>query len=123
MKLSFGDLPDRVSAGTVAETTVSIVDDDVPEVTVTLDRDGAAVLESDDPATTGVADDRVTITVTLSADPERSVTIPILRDELDGASAADYSGVPQSVVFAPGQPRSRSPSWRLTTSSTTTTSR
>ena len=40
--------------------------------------------------------------VTLSADPERSVTVPLTATNQDGASSADYSGVPESVNFASG---------------------
>ena len=40
--------------------------------------------------------------VTLSADPERTVTIPITKANQDGASSADYSGVPSSVTFDSG---------------------
>ena len=41
----------------------------------------------------------VTVKVTLNADPERTVTIPITTTDQDGASSADYSGVPASVTF------------------------
>ena len=44
--------------------------------------------------------DSVTVTVTLSAAPERSVVIPLTTTELDGASNADYSGVPAELTFA-----------------------
>ena len=44
----------------------------------------------------------VTVTVTLSDDPERTVTIPITRMDQDGASSGDYSGVPDDVVFSSG---------------------
>ena len=44
------------------------------------------------------------VTVTLSADPERTVTIPIVTMEQDGASSDDYSGVPDSVTFNAGGP-------------------
>ena len=37
--------------------------------------------------------------VTLNANPERTVTIPITTTDQDGASSADYSGVPASVTF------------------------
>ena len=42
------------------------------------------------------------VTVTLSADPERTVTIPIAAMD-QGASAGDYSVVPTSVTFASGE--------------------
>ena len=44
----------------------------------------------------------VTVKVTLNADPERTVTIPITTTDQDGASSADYSGVPANVTFVPG---------------------
>ena len=44
------------------------------------------------------------VTVTLSADPERTVTIPIVTMGQDGASSVDYSGVPDSVTFNAGGP-------------------
>ena len=40
-----------------------------------------------------------TVTVTLSEYPERMVVIPIETTDQDGATQADYSGVPQSVTF------------------------
>ena len=40
--------------------------------------------------------------MTLSADPERAVIIPLTATNQDGASDADYSGVPASVTFSSG---------------------
>ena len=37
VRVSFGTLPDQVSAGTYSGTTVSITDDDVPSVTVSFE--------------------------------------------------------------------------------------
>ena len=45
----------------------------------------------------------VTVTVTLNADPERTVTIPITKANQVGASDNDYSGVPANVEFASGR--------------------
>ena len=42
------------------------------------------------------------IALRLSADPERELTIPLLRTHHGGASVADYSGVPDMVMFGPG---------------------
>ena len=42
------------------------------------------------------------VTVTLSEDPERTVTIPISTTNQDGASNGDYSGVPANLTFVPG---------------------
>ena len=101
VRLSFGTPPDRVSAGTRDETTVSITDDDDPEVTVMFGQATYTVDESDDTSTTGVEENKVEVTLTLSADPERTVVIPIETAELDGATGADYS-VPSSVTFNAG---------------------
>ena len=102
VKLNFGTLPTQVSEGSTKEPVVSINDDDVPQVTVNFENATYSVSESDDADTTDVAENSVTIKVRLSADPERTVTIPITKTEQDGASSADYSGVPASVVFNSG---------------------
>ena len=44
-----------------------------------------------------------TVTVLLSADPERTLVIPLTVRNGKGASDADYSGVPNQVTFASGQ--------------------
>ena len=90
--LAFGTLPNRVTAGSVATSTVSITDNDDPAVTASFGSASYTASEGGD----------VTVTVTLSADPEREVTIPVTATPEDGATAADYSGVPASVVFAIG---------------------
>ena len=41
----------------------------------------------------------VSVKVSLNADPERTVTIPITKTNHGGGSAADYSGVPGTVAF------------------------
>ena len=103
VKLAFGTMPHSgVSAVTPTETTVSITDDDDPEVTVMFGPATYTVDESDDTSTTGVTENTVEMTLTLSADPERTVVIPIETTELDGATGADYS-VPSSVTFNAGE--------------------
>ena len=79
------------AAGATAATTVSITDDD-PQVTVSF---GAATYTAEEGGT-------ATVTVTLSADPERTVEVPITTTNQGGASSADYSGVPASVTFDAG---------------------
>ena len=44
----------------------------------------------------------VTVKVVMSADPERTVTIPLTETPLGGATSTDYSGVPASVEFNSG---------------------
>ena len=90
VKLGFGNsLPTGVSAGTTNEATISITDDDVPSVTVSFEQGSYTVAEGSS----------VTVKVKLDADPERTVTIPLTKANQDGASSADYSGVPANVVF------------------------
>ena len=92
--LEFGTMPDaRVSAGAIGEATVSITDDDDPFVTVMYDQSSYTVAEGE----------TQTVTITLSADPERTIIIPIEKADQGGASSADYSGVPSSVTFNAGE--------------------
>ncbi len=92
MKLGFGALPTGVSEGTTKEATVSITDDDVPTVTANFEQ---ATYTVDEGST-------VTVKVTLNAEPERTVTIPITKANQGGASDNDYSGVPANVTFNSG---------------------
>ena len=102
VRLSFGTLPAGVNPGTPSETVVSITDDDVPTVTVSFEQGMYTVAESDDTSTTDTEEHKATIRVVLSADPERTVTVPITRTNQGGATSADYSGVPAGVVFDSG---------------------
>ena len=86
--LGFGTLPARVTAGSPDETTISIT-----EVEVSFGAASHTVAEGDD----------VTITVELGVALERSVTVPITATNQDGATSADYSGVPASVTFDSGE--------------------
>ena len=92
VKLGLGTLPTGVSAGSTDESTVSITDDDVPSVTVSFENASYTVAEGSS----------VTVKVKLDADPERTVTIPLTKADQGGATSADYSGVPASVVFDSG---------------------
>ena len=96
LTLSFGTpLPDGVSTDTPASATVNLEDDDggAPvEVTASFGQASYSVAEGGS----------VTVTVTLSADPERTVTIPITKANQDDASNSDYSGVPADVTFNNG---------------------
>ena len=93
VKLAFrSNLPAGVSEGNIDETLVSITGDDVPSVTVSFEQDPYTVAEGNS----------VAIKATLNADPERSVTIPLTKTGQGGATTADYSGLPQNVVFNSG---------------------
>ena len=93
VKLGFGAMPAGVTSGDTAESTVSITDDDKPaSVTVNFDKDSYTVAEGG----------TVTVKVTLSDDPEMTVTVPLTATEQDGATTADYSNVPASLTFESG---------------------
>ena len=55
------------------------------------------------PTPRDVQENQVTVKVKLSADPERTVTIPINKAEQSGASDQDYSGVPENLTFNSGE--------------------
>ena len=78
--------------GETLAVTGTITDDDDPQVTASFGQSAYTVAEG---AT-------VEVTVSLSGDPEREVTILVDKTE-DGASPDDYSGVPGSLSFAPGE--------------------
>ena len=101
VRLGFVNLPTGVTVGSPDETTVSIMDNDHPQVTVSFASASYTVAESDDSSTTNIAENEVSVTVKLSADPERTITIPITATGQGGATASDYS-VPSSVVFNSG---------------------
>ena len=81
-----------MTAGTTTETTVSITDDDDPQVTVSFGAGGYTVPEGGTQS----------VTVELSADPERTVVIPLVATGEGGADAADYT-VPTGVTFDSGE--------------------
>ena len=101
--LRFGLLPTGIVAGTNSQAIVSITDGDVPVVTVSFEQSSYTVAESDDPDTPGVEESKVTVQVSLSADPERTVTIPLTETLMNEISDGDYDGVPTDVEFAAGQ--------------------
>ena len=107
--IGFGTLPTGVTAGTIDETTVNITDDDDPMVMVSFEKDSYTVAESDDPDTMDVEEHKVTVTVLLRPDPERTVEVPLMASGQDGATdpdgptdPADYR-IPDSVTFGPGE--------------------
>ena len=95
--LSFLNDPNgRVSTGNGPNSaTVALADNDGAErVTVSF---GAATYT----ATEGGSD--ATVSVELDAAPGRSVTIPLTKADIGGATQADYSGIPGSVTFGANQ--------------------
>ena len=92
--LGFSALPDGITAttGEASQATVTITDDDDPQVTVMFGADSYTVPEGGTQA----------VTITLSADPERTVVIPLTATDQGSASSADYT-VPTSVTFDAGE--------------------
>ena len=95
--LAFGTLPQRVSEGTQTSATVSIGDNDDPNVSVQFASSVYSVTEGE----------TVDVQVTLSADPERTVTIPLTIDQRTSAGTGDYSLSQTSVTFASGETSKR----------------
>ena len=94
VKVGLGNtLPAGMFAGSANETVFSITDDDVPSVTVSFGQAGYSVLEGTP----------VTITIRLSADPERTVIVPLTAANRGGATSDDYSGVPANLTFNSGE--------------------
>ena len=73
-----------------ATATGTIDDDDVPVVEVSFAQASYTVAEGS----------TVTVTVALSAAPERTVEVPLRVANQGDTTAADYAGVPASVTFA-----------------------
>ena len=96
VRLGFGSsLPDRVGIYILGSTAVvSILDNDVPQVRVSFERTHYTATEG------GTA---ATVKVKLDTDPERTVTIPLTTTNRDGATAADYTGVPSNLTFNTGE--------------------
>ena len=80
------------SSASASSVTVTITDDEVP-VTVSFGQANYTVADGCDP---------VSVTVTLSADPERTVVIPLTHTPQGSTTSADYSGVPANVTFSTG---------------------
>ena len=76
----------------VSSGTVTIADDDDPAVTASFKQASYSVAEGS----------TVEITVTLSADPEREVTVLLTHVPQGDTGSGDYSGVPGSLVFQDG---------------------
>ena len=82
IQLGFGDLPAQVMPGAVATTTVSLVDNDTPSAPAVTVAFGSATYTATEGAASGV-----TVTVSLSADPQRGGD-----DPTDGHAAGRSGG-------------------------------
>ena len=95
--IAFGTLPTGVSAGSTASTTVRLADDDGPALTAVTVRFDAATYTATEGGTAA------TVGLTLSADPLRTVTIPLSVTAAGGAVEADYELSEDAVTFVAGQ--------------------
>ena len=93
LTLSFGEENHIRPGGANESATITLTDNDHPEVEVEFGASAYTVAEGASQS----------ITVTLNADLERTLIIPIEATGQDGATAADHSGVPSSVTFNDGE--------------------
>ena len=80
-------------AGLTADLPVTVADDAPDTVAVSFGAAAYSVTE----------DDEVEVTVSLDADPERTVVILLTASNEGGASGSDYSGVPANITFESGE--------------------
>ena len=93
VRLGFTMLPALVNAGNPNQATASITDNDHPQVSFSFGTASYTAAEGGSAA----------VKVVLSADRERTVEVPITTTDMDGATAADYSGVPEKATFQSGE--------------------
>ena len=91
VQLEFGTLPESVTPDAQAGATIAIADDDFPSVMVSF---GAAMSSATEDGASA------TVRVNVTPAPERALTIPLTVQYEGGATAADFSGVPEAVEFA-----------------------
>ena len=94
VKIGFGTLPVGMTATSPTSIEVALVDNDDPQVTVSFEKDSYTAREGSD---------AVTVTVKLSADPEREVMVPLSVTRGGGAIPADYEVSPMELTFGDGQ--------------------
>ena len=95
VKLTFGTLPAGGTAGATGTATVSILQADAssPSIQVLFSSPSYSATEGGDDAQ---------VTVLLSSPPQSTVNIPLTAEGGDGATEDDWSGVPASLTFSPG---------------------
>ena len=93
VRLTFGALPARVSAGTVATNTVSITDDDTVENDVpTLSVGSASAAEGDG---------HVVFEVTISTASDATTTVDYAISDVTATAGHDYTAASSTLVFPP----------------------
>ena len=93
VKLGFGELPDIVLAGEPGVATVILEDKGLVELKVSFGQAEYQIREGQ----------QADIEVTVSPAADRRVEVPLVVSLKGGASEADYSGVPVSLVIEEGE--------------------
>ena len=93
IRFAFGTLPEGVSPGSISQADVGISDEELPVVTASFEAKSYEVAEGG----------QISITLALSADPERTVTVPVDVTFLGETSTSDYSLPVSYVTFNAGQ--------------------
>ena len=91
-----GTIPVEIWASSPDTATIGLIDTVGTAVTVKF---GAASYIATEGGTSA------TVAVTLSADPERTVTVPLAVTRAVGATTSDYTLLPASLTFTAGQTR------------------
>ena len=106
MKLTFDTLPAGVSAGSITETVVSIIDDDGGRLgtnkEIVGDGEPDIAVSFEEASYTAREGGTVTVKVILSAAPQADFSLPLTATAGAGLTAGDYSGVPASLDFETG---------------------
>ena len=92
VKLTFVNLPPGVSAGTTAETIVSINDNDDTVMEVSFEKSNYSVDEGDE----------VEVMVRLNPAPDHQMDIQLKTTNMNGTSDDDYNVVPPMLTFEGG---------------------
>ena len=96
VRLTFGSLPDGVTAASPAETSFSITDDEVV-MEVSFERSEYSVNEGHG----------VEVMVKLDHAPDHPMDIRLQKTNMNGAGDGDYSGIPSMLTFERGETEKR----------------
>ena len=100
LTFGFGELPASVSAGDPATTTLNLVDtnDSISIRTISFDGQDTNVREL-------LEGSIYSLYVYLNSAADNDIVVPLQVTHLDGATPADYSGLPETVIIPAGERR------------------
>ena len=100
LTFGFGELPASVSAGDPATTTLNLVDtnDSISIRTISFDAQDTNVREL-------LEGSIYSLYVYLDRAADNDIVVPLQVTHLDGATTADYSGLPETVIIPAGERR------------------